>query len=63
MALTKSKVIRLINTIKNGKIYANKRKYFGGKSLELNGSRKESGIQGFSTEPLWLIEHTKESLR
>jgi len=50
MALTKSKIIRLINTIKNGKNYANKRKYFGDKSLEFNGSRKESGIQDFSTD-------------
>jgi len=63
MALTKSKVIRLINTIKNGRIYANKRKYFGGKSLECNGSKKESVIQDFSTESLWLIELTIESLR
>jgi len=61
--LINSKVSTLINTTKNGRIYANRRKSFGDKSLEFNGSKKVNEIPNFSTEPPWPIEHTIESLR
>ena len=47
----KVKSEQLINTTKNGRIYANKRKSFGNKILEFNGSKKVKEIPDFSTDP------------
>lgn len=53
MVLIKSKGNKLINTIMNGRHYANKRKYFGNKSLEFSGSKKVNVIPDFSIDPPW----------
>ena len=37
MALIKIEMTKSPNTIKTGRIYVNKRKYFGDKNLEFNG--------------------------
>lgn len=50
MVLTKPKVSKLINTIKNGRIYAIKRKSFGDKNHESNGSNKVNEIPKFSID-------------
>jgi len=63
MVLIKSKFSKLINTNKNGRNYANKRKCFGDKSLEFNGSKKVNVIPNFFIDPPWPIELTTESLR
>jgi len=58
MASMKPKMIRLPDIIKTRRIYANKRKYFGGKNQGFNGLKKENTIQDFSTNTLWQTEYT-----
>jgi hypothetical protein len=56
----KPEMIRPPNVINNGRIYANKRKYSGGKNRGFNGSKREKEIVDFSIDPLWRREFTTE---